>query len=196
MQQNVNRKWPTCAPLGWRYDYMNHEVRLGQLIEGHEIRDAIHIAVAPVVAGVRLYPGDHVGILSDGRASEAADHIGIVDPFLKGRLNEGDSFWLMLYPQTVKSLRHEWTHPAFKPEEVPVKAQSEKWLRDFAEENIMDFDELVAGAVAGSSVHAGTQIYEFNDPRHAALFWHHLEIWTGKAFSYDHRERLSWTCAC
>src|ERR1700731_2150845 len=46
---------------------------LGKLVEGDQRRDAIHVAVAPVVAARRLCPGQHVGLLEDGRASDTAD---------------------------------------------------------------------------------------------------------------------------
>ena len=87
---------------------------IGQLCGDDARRDAIHFAVAPVEAGMDLRPGDHVG-LTDGRASRGAKAIGIVDPFLKGEVKEGQRFWLFLYPNTITSLRHVWTHPAFTP---------------------------------------------------------------------------------
>ena len=35
-------------------------IKLGSLIDSEQQRDAIHVAVAPVVCGhVKLYPGDH-----------------------------------------------------------------------------------------------------------------------------------------
>jgi hypothetical protein len=83
-------------------------MKLGEIITGDEKRDAIHIAVAPVTASVKLYPGERVGV--DGKN---LPHVGIVDPFLNGPVLPGQKFWLFLFPNTVTSLRHEWTHPAF-----------------------------------------------------------------------------------
>jgi hypothetical protein len=89
-------------------------IQLGQLIEGEQFRDAIHIAVAPVTAAEGLRPGQHVGVRNDGRAStKGVALIGIVDPFLRTDVEEGQRCWLFLYPYTITSLRHDWTHPAF-----------------------------------------------------------------------------------
>jgi hypothetical protein len=91
---------------------------LGNLPDDDARRDAVHIAVAPVVAGSRLQPGRRVGLASDGRAySVQVEQIGVVDPFLTEPVEAGQRFWLFLYPNTVTSLRHVWTHPAFTVKE-------------------------------------------------------------------------------
>jgi hypothetical protein len=89
-------------------------------------RDCIHIAVAPVVAGEALWPGDRVKLGKDGRfyhenkESVEGVGIGVVDAFLTGPVRENNRFWLMLYPGTITGMRHVWTHPAFSPK-VPAK---------------------------------------------------------------------------
>jgi hypothetical protein len=91
----------------------------GTLIEdGERRRDAIHIAIAPVTAAERLLPGQHVGFVSGdtehvGVVNAPSRCLGIVDPFLRQAVEKGQRFWLFLYPNTVTSLRHYWTHPAF-----------------------------------------------------------------------------------
>jgi hypothetical protein len=57
---------------------------LGTIIGEGEARDAIHLAVEPVVASESLWPGCDVGLLPDGTASRHAPPLGIVDPFIKG----------------------------------------------------------------------------------------------------------------
>lgn len=78
-------------------------------------RDCVHVAVAPVTAGQRLWPGDHVG-LDAGLAVDDPVHcppVGVVDPFLREEVQPGQRFWLFLYPGSITGLRHVWRHPAF-----------------------------------------------------------------------------------
>jgi hypothetical protein len=85
---------------------------IGKLVTGEEGRDAVHVAIAPVAAPCELRPGQHVD--AHGRPEgPGVVPVGIVDPFLREAVRPGERFWLFLYPNTVTSLRHEWTHPAF-----------------------------------------------------------------------------------
>lgn len=89
---------------------------IGELCKEDARRDAIHFAVAPVVSRERVRPGQRVGLV-DGEATVCVNpdkYIGIIDPFLEREFVEaGERCWLLLYPNTVTSLRHVWTHPAF-----------------------------------------------------------------------------------
>lgn len=98
-------------------------------------RDAIHLATIAVTSSERLYGGQHVGLLPDQTVSAKAPKlIGIVDPFLQMTV-VGERFWLVLYPRTITSLRHVWTHPEFDEEKIEdkinKKLQSELWMQDF-----------------------------------------------------------------
>lgn len=100
--------------------------QLGQLItDGERRRDAVHVAVAPVTAEGRLKPGMHVGFTRSNDNNWAGDHtqvidndrfefVGIVDPFLEEDVDAGQRFWMFLYPNTITSLRHVWSHPAWE----------------------------------------------------------------------------------
>lgn len=101
---------------------------LGQLAGDDARRDAVHIAVAPVMAGQDLVPGQHVGFgnSKDARTStvvilERTRCIGVVDPFLSAPVRKGERFWIFLYPGTVTSLRHVWTHSAFSAKAPTAK---------------------------------------------------------------------------
>jgi hypothetical protein len=91
--------------------------RLGKLIApGEDVaRDAVHIAVAPVSSPARLVPGQHVRFVP-GRTDQVVGgkghKVGIVDPLLGRPVEPGERFWLWLYPGSITSLRHDWTHAA------------------------------------------------------------------------------------
>lgn len=102
---------------------------LGTIITGKGVgRDAIHLAVEPAIAGMKLHPGDDVGV-ADGLAWRdgfaKVKTVGIVDPFLKRAVQEGEEFLLVVYPRQITSLRHVWSHPDF-PEGAPEKIVVEK----------------------------------------------------------------------
>lgn len=123
------------------------QTKLGQFIEEGAQRDAIHIAVAPVVAASKLNPGDHIGFVASNQemVGPSAAPIGIVDPFLKGSITKGQRFWMFLYPNTITALKHVWTHPAFidaEPQRDP-KGDSEAWLRHFADDVGADYHQMM-----------------------------------------------------
>lgn len=183
------------------------DLKLGVLIDASAQRDAIHIAVAPVVASQILAPGDHVGFLPGSTegvaaAGTAATPIGIVDPFLKDYVQVGERFWMFLYPQTITSLRHDWTHPAFASAPVAVvtddKAASEKWLREFAEEVGVSYGVLMDAAEEWLTL---GEYYTFrgrDTPKAVYIkreeMWKHYEIVTGT--KVDDHESTFFTCAC
>jgi hypothetical protein len=101
---------------------------LGMIHFKTEKRDAIHLAVEPVIAGEILEPGACIGIIDgeayragtilnydDGRPTKQVKAQGIVDPFLPRSVLPGESFWFIMNPRMVTSLRHVWDHPDFPP---------------------------------------------------------------------------------
>jgi len=111
---------------------------LGTKIDSNQARDAVHVACMPIQLQHDSKPGTHVGINSEGKADTSVSQtIGILDPFIDEEyLNVGDWVWLMLYPRTITSLRHEWTHPVVdtvKIEDTLYDAQeaSKQWILDY-----------------------------------------------------------------
>ncbi len=139
---------------------VNETPKIGTILTGAECRDAIHVAIAPVVVAEAAGPGAHVGMTATGEASVLAlPLVGIIDPYLKGGVKSGERCYLFLYPNTVTSLRHEWTHPAFergseakcndrlREESRPSEAASaEAWITQFAENFDMSMTELIQHA--------------------------------------------------
>lgn len=103
------------------------DLKIGHMIADSDERqkDAIHMAIAPVVASERLFPGDHIGFRGD-MVAVTPNPIGIVDPFLSGPVSAGAKFWMFLYPNTVTSLRHDWQHPGFPAQEQPKSSSGIK----------------------------------------------------------------------
>jgi uncharacterized protein (TIGR02996 family) len=83
---------------------MTQEVtKLGEAPPQGAGRDAVHVAVIPMIALQDLTPGQRL-------------RGGVADPFRQGVIAKGDRYWLCLYPGTVTSLRHVWTAPGFAEE--------------------------------------------------------------------------------
>jgi hypothetical protein len=175
-------------------------------------RDAIHLAVEPAVAGIRLRPGERVKI-DDGYAVPAThDATGIVDPFLSDLVQSGQRFWFVLLPRTITSLRHVWSHPEF-PEEAsyhadaddhyvaPDKAASEAWMRKWAMENVSydyygDRDKVSEAEAFAFAIQAGERnhIGPYESARDSINdeWWTHWEAITGKRGDRD----TYFSCSC
>lgn len=159
------------------------ELNFGHIIKTDELpeRDAVHVAVTPIIAGEKLHPGDHVGIMADGHAGEVDPTVGVVDPFLRKAVNRGEKFWLFVYPKTITNLRHLWSHPAFdggKPDISPHEA----WLRSFANSIPLDYGLLMDGARRWIEsdheeyLNFGSLLQSTSIPEE---FWTHYEAVTG-----------------
>lgn len=174
---------------------------LGTLIDATQKRDAIHIAVAPVIASQMLTPGMHVGFLPDGTVGICEETVGIVDPFLRTLLKRGDRFWLFVYPRQITSLRHVWSHPAFaeetektSPVASPIQSRSEKWLREYAATLPATYEELMENA--GCYVRDGEywcQGDRFEGSYLPDEFWSHYEAVTGEIVS---NRSSFFSCSC
>ncbi len=173
---------------------------LGRIITTPQQRDAIHIAVAPVVAARIMKPGEHVGLNAEGLAIYSTEPIGLVDPFLKSPVAAGDKFWLFLYPGTITGLRHEWAHPAFGPEEKAIcdKADSEAWVRRYAQEHCFydgdnAYDVFMERVREGDIFYHGDDLHSMGDCEDRDELFRHLEILLGKRLSPD---EFNYTCSC
>lgn len=188
---------------------MSDILPIGQLIEYEQHRDAIHIAVTPVICGAEeLIPGQRIGFIEPGNTERVGSHaehrIGIVDPFLTRNVFLGQRFWMFLLPNTITSLRHDWTHPAFEASAVPGRpiSASEVWLRNLADSVEITYSRLMRGAedwlaskrngewgeyITGGSEMEGTMVPD--------EFWNHYENVTGKKVAEEHRGSF-FSCSC
>lgn len=88
---------------------------LGTVLTTPQKRDAIHLAVIPVIADELLSPSDPISQVN-GKAFRDKEGLGIVDPFVSRNIAKGEHFWMIIKPRLITSLRHVWEHPAFDDE--------------------------------------------------------------------------------
>jgi hypothetical protein len=162
---------------------MSGDIGIGRLLTGQAHRDAVHIAVAPVVAKTRLKPGQHVGLVSRDEVGPSKHPIGIVDPFLKQPVQAGERFYLFLYPGSITSLRHEWTHPAFVGAEFMEENESRKYIEQIAERLGYTYKRLMEAADAWVQYETyetdNTEAYKKITPAEWDKFWECYEDITG-----------------
>lgn len=189
---------------------------LGSTIGSSEKRDAIHLAVEPVIARHDLKPGQDVGLFPGGAAGQSSNPVGIVDPFLKHGPRKGERFWLIVYPRQITSLRHVWSHPAFvelvdESRDPQLSSESEDWIRDFAGKIYYDYgdgdDEGPTLTYEQVMVAAKKWLEREDDyclrrdidydfmARNIPLFWENYTRVTGEIVA-DHKRESFFRCAC
>lgn len=139
------------------------DLGLGEIITTPQKRDAIHVAVIPVVAKMELAPGWWVS--KDGENILQKSAVGIVDPFLTKNVQKGETFWLFLKPNTVTGMRHAWEHPEFEFENEPTAPE-------VSNEDVEYITKI-----------AGTLGYTYNEMMDIAETYMHCE------YTYDNTER-------
>jgi hypothetical protein len=184
---------------------------LGSVITANEKRDAIHLAVEPAIAAHVLHAGMDVGFagFTGGEVGVCDNPVGIVDPFLKGSVQPGERFWLVVYPRQITSLRHVWTHPAFPESEVesaPASTNpydvSRLWIENFAASFPIGYAMLMQSAADwvrskeaggwGEYLVLGGLLEGETVPDE---FWTHYEIVTGKPVEEKLRGSF-FSCSC
>lgn len=180
---------------------------IGTLLKGIEQRDAIHIAILPAMAVEDLSPGDAVRIVHGTkdqiRRVPMEDSTGVVDPFLNTWITKGSWVWVFLHPNSITSIRHEWTHPTVDEHHRPASF-SETWLRGFADKWNFDYNDMITYAsnpskgtrsnfitARGRDLHSATELGADHE-----LFWLHLEQLTKQKFDEKHIKNFIWSCSC
>lgn len=169
---------------------------LGSFICGDGKRDAIHIAICPAIAEEVLKPADHVQIeVRHGAVYAKKCKInkgsGIVDPYLYRDVHKNEMFYICLYPNTVRSLRHEWLAPEFE-----CKEKSRLYIERIARDIKWTYDQVMEAA--DRWVYQEEHSYE-NNERYKDIsidwdeFWIHYEVLTGKR---PENCESFFTCSC
>lgn len=184
---------------------------VGTILEGEHRRDAIHVAMAPMVAGGEIYRAAFVGLNSEGKAIMVPPPValGISDPFMREIIEPGQQFFVWLRPGTITDLRHHWTHPEFPEPVTPVidpftsNPDSVVWLKDYAEGLGETYEDMMSGAAHWLR----DQTFWLGGPPEATRgsnlegvytsdrFWSHYQLATGVLVSMDRQDNF-FTCVC
>jgi hypothetical protein len=169
------------------------DLKLGTLIEQSRTveRDAVHIAVAPLIATSELFPGQRINV--EGKSDLAG--VGIVDPFLSHKVETGERFWCFLYPGSITSLRHEWSHPIFDRINTS-KSAAMKVLERYAKDVYATVEELIDAVSQYLDAESrGGGCLPFSDFSPSEDFWVAFEAVTGRNVAETDRPEY-FSCAC
>lgn len=188
------------------------DVKLGKLVDGECGRDAVHVAVIPMIAHVRLKPGQRVGIISEGVAGPTSNNVGIVDPFLMVSVQKGFKFLLCLFPGSVTGMRHHWKHPAFEESTVKcakndggdalylqMRSESEEWLREYVKKVNLDdspelaFHEFIGNIRENRMIFRGKAGHYYSDVVDAEELEMHVSRYLGIKIQWD---QMTYSCSC
>ena len=160
---------------------------LGKLAREGAKRDAVHVAIVPVTCDEVVVPGEPLAVV-DGQVKRLVSAneqpaVGIVDPFLlkQEEIHPGERFYLLLWPGSILSLRHEWTHRAFDGPE----GEDVYWIHSFADLLGVDYDTLISDAgeyVKDTSYYrnmGSNMRYEDADSEDWEEFWERYERVSG-----------------
>lgn len=198
---------------------MKDQPAIGTLLNPGKLpnRDAIHVAILPIIAGARLHRGEPFRIkrgtkniaLSgeyNGKYStqnrNLSSAVGIIDPYLSTfAVQEGEACYGFMYPNTITGLHHHWEHPIVDSGDSEREInEHEQWLIGFAEDWNFDYDQLIDAATGNSNyvVALGIDLHSADDLGAGVEqeFWEHIEGLTGKEISESHKKDMVWSCSC
>lgn len=113
-------------------------VELGQ-------KDAVHVAIVSLRAGLLLKPGQPFN-MKDGEAvpCNRQKSLGVADPFRSGNIMRGDVFWGLMNMDEISSVEHQWEHPDHTFEAPSQPASVNKYLQSYADELQIPYAALIA----------------------------------------------------
>lgn len=178
--------------------------KIGTILDDTAEKDAVHFAVLPVIsADDYLFAGTRVRFVTGSTTHVKgvkgdASGIGVVDPFITDEIKRGDRFFILMNPNTITSLRHEWTHPALAvvPAEDAV-GKAIEWMQEFAHQHDTDYDALVMQAhdalISGDNITFGVDL----DYDMIKEFWANYALATGRTLPTTDEVKLPrFGCAC
>ncbi len=134
---------------------INKKNLLGKRPEELGAKDAIHTAIVAVRAGGPIEPGQRCGLNEFREAIPNPKGPGVADPFVKGTIMTGQSFWLLLAQDEVPNVQHVWQHPDLDFSPPTRETVKNELLEEIAGTLRVTYEQLMAACA-----HAA----ENNDP--------------------------------
>ncbi len=152
-----------------------------------------------------------------GKLLTGGERRDAIDPYLEESVKPGEWCYLFLYPNTVTSLRHEWTHPAFLdtlsaparavlqqplPEPITPNLNAAKGrVAEIAELVDRSYDRLISDAHAYLDIgeyvtEQGGMSWQDTFPSYAVEFWTLFAVITGREVPVGKREANFFSCSC
>ncbi len=169
---------------------------LGETIKEDADRDAIHIAILPVICGENwLIPGTWIK-LKDGEAYRCDKSDMIVDPFLTRSVVKGEKFYACLRPGIVTEMKHVWKSPVVDtPQRIPMDT---KIIHDIAARCRVSYEELIEVAkrkvINGLYAMDNRETYKDVSDAEWKEFWKVFEEVTGLDASDENWAPFSCSC--
>lgn len=182
---------------------------VGQKITGTKpvYRDALHVAIIPLVAGEDMSPGQKIKLKSPNtdiavkydplKDNIHRDYIGVVDPMLHENVVMGERFYGFMKSGVVKGMRHHWDSNQFPTAGLFIKEEEEdvhyKYLKQHCESNSLNLEQFLETCQTDEDFMT-TMRLEPDDYSMDDVFWYHLEQYTGMEFEDWQRSGPDWEC--
>jgi hypothetical protein len=125
---------------------INKKNLLGKEPELLGIKDAIHTAIVSVRAGCLIRPGQRCKIDKNREAVPDSSGYGVADPFLKGNVQRGKAFWLILNQDEVPNVQHVWEHPSVDFEPPTAPASTNRTIAETAKKFGVTYEQVMEAA--------------------------------------------------
>lgn len=123
---------------------INKKNVLGKSPDELGAKDAVHVAIVSVRAACAITPGRRCGLNEFNEAIPNGKGPGIADPFRKGMISTGDTFWLLMDQRQIATVKHTWDHPSVAFDPPTREVELSKWLLAAAQSVGITYGQLMS----------------------------------------------------
>lgn len=169
-------------------------------------RDAIHIAIVKAIVGSQydMHPGEgcYISVKDNKVYSANSSSFGIINPFIQPPASsygwkKGDEVEVYLMPNSIQSLKHEWTHPVLDRKIETKEDIAEAYFEECAlvcGRTKDQFLEELSDCIVGERESLSFQGFDTPDFMYEEEFWEAYKIIT--KIDVPKPKRPSFSCSC